>query len=148
MDIAKVKQLREETGVSVALCTKALKETNNDIAKAKLLLIKWGSDIADKKSGKEAHEGIVASYIHHNKRWGATLVLNCETDFVAKNEDFQKLGYELAMQVASMNPKNTEALLKQAYIRDSGKMVGDLIKEYIAKLGENIKVGEFTRLAI
>ena len=116
--------------------------------KARTLLKEGGVELASKKLSREAHEGIVISYMHHNKRMGSMLILNCETDFVARNEEFQKLGYEIAMQVASMQPKTTDELLAQSYIRDSSKTIDQLIKELISKLGENIKVGEFVRLAL
>lgn len=148
MDIQKVKELRQQTGVSVALVTKALKESKNNTEQARELLKKWGADMADKKSGKEAHEGVVMAYVHHNKRMGALVKLQCETDFVAKNEDFQKLAYEIAMQIASMQPKTIDELMKQAYIRDAGKTIETLIKEHITKIGENIKVTELVRFAI
>ena len=143
-----VKKLRLETGISIALCSKALKESKENIEKAKELLAKWGTEIADKKSDRGTEQGIIASYVHHNRRFGATVTLLCETDFVAKNAEFIKLGNEIAMQIASMQPKTSEELLAQAYIRDSAKTVGQLLKEFITKLGENIKVGEFVRLSL
>lgn len=148
VDLKKLKSLREETGVSIALCNKALTESKGDIEKAKKLLSKWGVEIAGKKAGKETGQGIVVSYIHHNSRMGAMIVLKCETDFVARNDEFKKLGYEIAMQVASMSPKTTEELLAQDYIRDNSKKISDLVKGMIAKLGENIQIGEFVRLTI
>lgn len=147
-DIIKIKALREETGVSIALCQKALKEAKNDLGKARELLQKMGLDLADKKKNKETQEGVISSYVHHNKRVGAMLVLKCETDFVAKNADFQKLAYEISMQVASMQPKDIATLLKQDYIRDNSKTIEILIKESISKLGENIQVSEFTRFSL
>jgi len=107
-----------------------------------------GLALAEKKLGKTASEGIVASYIHHNKKIGVLLTLNCETDFVGKNHDFQALAQEIAMQIAAMNPKNVQELLKQDYIRDNGRTISDLIKENIAKLGENIEIKEFIRYTI
>lgn len=147
-NIAKIKQLREQSGASIALCNKAIIEAKGDIKKAQQLLTKWGAELAVKKQDKSTNEGIVASYIHHNQRWGAMVVLQCETDFVARNADFAKLGREIAMQIASQQPKTTEELLKQAYIRDPEKSIQKLLEEYIAKLGENIKIGEFVRLEI
>ncbi len=147
-NLTKIKTLREQTGASIALCNKALKESKGDLNKAKELLSKWGAEIAVKKQDKSTNEGIVASYIHHNQRWGAMVVLQCETDFVARNEEFKKLGREIAMQIASQQPKTTEELLKQAYIRDAEKTIQKLVEEHIAKLGENIKIGEFVRLEI
>lgn len=147
-DVSLVKKLREETGVSIALCNKAIKESNGDVKKAKELLQKWGAEIADKKSDRATEQGIIISYVHHNKRFGAMVTVQCETDFVAKNEEFIKLGNEIAMQIASMQPKTTEELMKQTYIRDPAKTIEDLVKEMISKLGENIKIGEFVRLSL
>ncbi|MCR4329224.1 MAG: translation elongation factor Ts [Candidatus Roizmanbacteria bacterium] len=143
-----IKKLRVETGASVALCNKALLESKNDLKRAHELLKTWGVERAQKKQGTEAADGVIESYIHHNKRMGALLTLHCQTDFVAKNEEFRKLAREIAMQIASMAPKTSEELLKQAYIRDSKKTIESLIQEQIAKLGENIKIGEFVRFEI
>lgn len=147
-NIELVKKLREETGVSVAMVNKALTETKFDYDKAKKLLSEWGVSIAQKKSENEASEGVVQSYVHHNKRMGAMVVLHCQTDFVAKNEDFQRLAYEIAMQIASMAPKTVDELVAQPYIKDSTKTIGELIKDHVVKLGENVKVGEFVRFAV
>jgi len=102
--IDQIKELRQETGVSLALCRKALKEADSDIDKAKELLRKWGQDLAGRKSGRATREGIIESYIHANKKIGVLVDLRCETDFVARNEDFQKLAHELALHIAAMKP--------------------------------------------
>lgn len=147
-DIENLKKLRQETGVSFSLCKKALEESGNDINAAKKLLQKWGAEkIVDKKI-RSATQGAIFSYIHHNKKIAALVELVCETDFVATNSEFQKLGEELAMQVASMNPLNMEQFLDQDYIRDPGKKITDLIKEAVLKFGENIKIGRFIRWQI
>ena len=147
-NLKKVKELRESTGVSIALCNKALKEAKDDVAKATKLLSKWGIELADKKGGRDTNSGTIASYVHHNGRVAATVSLLCETDFVAKNEKFKTLAYEIAMQIASMRPKTSKELLEQSYIRDSSITVGTLIKQNIALLGENIRIGEFVRLEL
>lgn len=147
-DIKKVKQLRDETGASIALCNKALNEAKDDLKEAAKLLTKWGIELADKKKTRSTGSGVIQSYIHHNFKMGAMVSLNCETDFVAKNEKFQKLAYEIAMQIASMKPKSTSELLKQEYIRDNSITIETLIKQHIALLGENIQLGEFVRLDI
>jgi len=147
-DIKKVKQLREETGASIALCNKALNESNDSLKLAQELLAKWGIELADKKLSRTTTSGVIQSYIHHNFRMGAMVSLNCETDFVAKNEKFRKLAYEIAMQIASMKPKSTSELLKQEYIRDASITIETLIKQHIALLGENIQVKEFVRLEL
>lgn len=137
--IEDIKKLRSETGAGVADCRQALEETG-DFAKAREWLRKKGMEKAAKKAEREVKAGMVFSYVHHTGRLGSMVALACETDFVAKTEDFQKLGRELALQVASMQPESVEVLLEQEYIRDPGKKIGELVKEVIGKLGENIQV--------
>ncbi len=143
-----LKKLRQLTGISFSLCKKALEQSNNDPDKAKKLLEKWGAEISTGKTGRTTNQGSIFNYLHHNKKIGTLLELLCETDFVAKNSDFQMLGQELVMQIASMNPKNVKELLSQTYVKDSSKTVDNLIKEYILKIGENIKIGKFVRYEI
>lgn len=147
MNIKLVKQLREETGVSVADIKRALEESKNVPKKAKELLREWGIAKAGKKGDRATEEGIVASYIHSNGKIGALVSLACETDFVARTDDFKNLSKELAMQVAAMNPKNADELMSQPYIRDPKVTIGDMVKEMIAKLGENIQIKSFARQA-
>ena len=142
--IDQIKQLREETGVSVIECKKALTETKGDLEKAKEILKKWGSRLAGEKIKREVKEGIVESYIHPGKKIGAMIELNCESDFVARSEDFQKLAHELCLQIAAMDPKKN-SLMRQPWIRDETKTIQDLVQEYIAKLGENIIIKRFVR---
>ena len=146
--IEKVKKLRNKTGVSIALCNKALTQSDGDLKKAEKILAQWGNEIAKTKANRLTKEGAIAAYVHHNNKVAAMVLLQCETDFVAKNKEFQKLAYEIAMQVAAMKPKSIKELLKQEYIRDSKKSVGSLIKESVTKLGENIIISEFTRLSV
>lgn len=147
-DIKKLKQLREETGISFSLCKKALEESKNNIEAAKKLLNKWGIAKAKDKSSRKTETGIIFSYVHHNKKVASLIQLACETDFVSGNKDFQKLGQELAMQVASVMAETNEELLDQEYIRDPSKKINDLIKEAILKFGENIKVVKFIKWSI
>lgn len=100
-----VKQLRDETGVSIMQCKKALEEAKGDREKALMALRKKSSEIAAKKSDRALGSGVVAAYVHANGSVGAMVELACETDFVAKNEDFKKLAYEIAMHIAAMNPE-------------------------------------------
>ncbi|MEO6578446.1 MAG: translation elongation factor Ts [Candidatus Limnocylindria bacterium] len=100
-----VKRLREQTGAGIMDCKRALTESDGDVEQAVLFLREKGLSTAAKKAGREAREGIVTSYIHHGSRLGVLLELNCETDFVARTEDFQQLARELAMQVAGMAPQ-------------------------------------------
>lgn len=103
VSIDQIKELRERTGISIGQCKKALEDAGGDLEKAVVLLSKKGGDIAAKKSGRELKSGVVDAYIHGGKV-GAMVELFCETDFVAKNEDFKKLAYDIAMQVAATNP--------------------------------------------
>ena len=146
--VEQVKKLREETGAGVMACKRALDESKGDMKKAKEIIAKKGLAKAEEKAGRETKQGWVASYTHSTGRVGVVVSLLCETDFVARGEDFQSLAKELCLQVAAMNPKNEKELLDQEYIRDPAKKIRDLIKESIAKLGENIKVGSFNRTEI
>jgi elongation factor Ts len=148
IDIKLIKQLREETQVSIADCTKALEEAKGDFEKAIQILKKRGIERAEKKATRETAQGIIESYIHQSGKVGVLLEILCETDFVARTEDFKRLAHEVAMQIAAMDPKNVEALLKQEYIRDGSVTIENLIKQTIGKLGENIVVKQFTRFEI
>lgn len=148
MDINTIKTLREETGAGVMDAKKALEEANDDLNKAKEILKAKGVERAEKKGEREIKAGRVFSYIHSTGTVGALIKLGCETDFVAKNEEFSKLGAEIAMQTAAMNPANIEELLDQDYIRDSSKKIKTLITDAIAKTGENITLAEIIRFAI
>lgn len=147
VDVNLIKQLREETGAGIADCRSALEEAGGDMAKAKEVLKKKGLDKAGSKSDREVSAGVIESY-SHGGRVGVLVELLCETDFVAKTEDFKNLAHELVLQVAAMNPGSEEELLDQEYVRDPSQKVGDLVKSAIAKLGENIKVGKFSRIAL
>lgn len=104
VSIDRLKQLRQETGVSVTECQKALEQSNGDFEKAKEILRKWGRELAGKKSSREAGQGIVDSYIHPNKKVGVLLELRTESDFVARSEEFSKLAHELCLQIAASKP--------------------------------------------
>src|SRR3989344_4953530 len=147
-DITLLKKLREETAASIADCRRALDESNNDYKKALEWIKKHGVEKAAKKEGRETGQGIVSSYIHGAGRVGVLIELACETDFVAKTADFQNLARELSMQVAAMNPKDVESLLKQEYIRDPKMTISDVVKQVIATLGENIQINRFQRFEI
>ncbi len=145
MNIADVKKLREITQAGISDVKRALEESKGDMKRAQELLREWGVAKAAKKGDRETTVGIVESYIHGGGKVGALVSLGCETDFVARTEEFKKLAHEIAMQVASMDPKTTEDLLKQSYIRDAKVTIEDLVKQTIAKVGENIKVVAFSR---
>lgn len=148
VDLDKLKKLREESGVSFSLCKKALEETGNEIEKAKKLLSKWGIEKAEKKVDRETGEGAIFSYIHHNKKIGVMVEILCETDFVARNSDFEKLGKDIAGQIAFVDPKSVEELLKSEYIREPGKTIDALLKEHILKIGEKLTINRFTRYQV
>lgn len=143
-----VKKLREETSAPINEIKKALEETNGDEKEAKEILKKSGFARAAKKAERETKAGVVETYIHSTKNSGATVVMVTETDFVARTDEFKNLVREVAMQVTAMNPKDEKELLEQPYIRDPQKTIGDLVKEHVAKFGENIKIKEFKRFEV
>lgn len=147
ISVDQIKKLREETGAGIADCREALAEADGDMAKAKEILKAKGIEKASSKSDREVKAGLVETY-SHNGKIGVVVELLCETDFVAKTEDFKTLAHEVAMQIASMNPENLEELLKQEYIRDNAQTIDDLVKATISKLGENIQIGKFSRIAL
>jgi len=188
-----IRKLRNKTGAGVMDCKQALLEAGGDIQKAQDILREKGSVIAIKRSARETQEGLVSSYVHSGSKLGVLLEVNCETDFVAKTNEFSQLVKELAMQIAAMDPlwikpedvpkevieKEKEiykkqaqesgkpekviekiaqgklekyftqvCLLEQLYIKDPKLKVKDLITESVTKLGENIRVGRFTRFKV
>ena len=148
VDVKQIKKLREETGVSIADCRVALEESNGVYEKALVWLKKRGIEKAEKKQDRETMQGLIESYVHQNGKVGVLVKILCETDFVARTEDFKHLAHEVAMQIAAMNPKDVDTLLKQEYIRDGSVTIENLVKQTIAKLGENIVIKEFKRLEI
>ena len=159
-----IKELREASGAGVMDCKRALEASDGDVQKAKKYLAEQGLASAAKKAHRETAQGTVESYIHAGGRIGALVEVNCETDFVARTEEFQSLAREIAMQIAAMNPLvvseqdelpsiadlrgDEVVLLKQAYIRDGSKTIQDLINETIGKTGENIQVKQFRRVEL
>lgn len=146
--IEDIKKLREETAAGVSDCREALEQTNGDMKAAKEILRKKGMEKAAKKAEREVKAGVVFAYVHHTGRLGVLVSLACETDFVAKTEDFLKLGKELALHVAACRPENPEELLKQEYVRDPSRTIEELVKETIGKLGENIQVVDFKIMTV
>jgi len=138
IDIELIKKLREETGVAIIRIREVLEEVNGDHKKALAILKKEGIEKASKREGRETSEGKVFVYSHHTGKVVGIVELFCETDFVAKNDLFEALGKDIAMQVASMGDEKLE---KQDFIKDPSKKISDLIKELIAKTGENIRLG-------
>ena len=147
MNLDLIKKLREQTGAGISDCKEALKESGEDLEKAKEVLKKRGFEKGSKKGDREVKTGLVDVYSHSGKV-GVLVELLCETDFVARTDDFKNLAHELSLQIASMNPSSVEELLAQEYIRDNSLTVDQLIKSVIGKLGENIQVGRFERIAL
>jgi elongation factor Ts len=158
-----VKELRNRTNAGVLECNKALSEAGGDMDKAVEFLKQRGIAIAEKKKDMAAGEGVIRAYIHHTKRIGALVELNCETDFAAHTDVFEELAHDLAMQVAATSPlfvsgeemppeaqtdPEIACLLSQPFIKDSTKTVQDVIAEAIAKVGENIRVRRFVRFEL
>jgi len=148
IDPRDIQRLREETKAGVMDCKRALEDASGDYGKAKDLLKERGLASMAKKSGREAREGVVASYIHAGGKVGALVEVASETDFVARNPEFQKLAQEIAMQVAAMKPADVDELLAQAYIRDASKSVKDLITAVAVSTGENVSIRRFQRFAL
>ena len=155
-----IKKLRNKSGAGIMDCCNALKESEGDSTKALEHLKEKGFRKATKKADRTTTEGLIESYIHTGGRVGALIELNCETDFVARTDEFKRLAREIALQVAAMCPHyiekeelpadseedpETTCLMEQAYIRDPDKKVRDLITETIAKVGENIRLKQFAR---
>ena len=144
-------------------CKRALQEADGDLERAQEILREKGVVSASKKASRDTNEGLVDSYIHSGGRVGAIVEINCETDFVAKTNDFKTLAHDVAMQIAAMSPLYVDTsdipegediepqeacLLQQPFIRDPTMTVQDRINEEIAKLGENVRVRRFTRFSL
>lgn len=159
----RIKELREQSGAGIMDCRNALLEAGGDIEKAFQCLREKGFALAEKKAKRAARQGIIAAYIHAGGRIGAMVEVNCETDFVARTDEFKELAHNLAMQVTALCPqyisseeipKGTDiepeeaCLLLQPYIKAPNMTIQDIITEMIAKVGENIKVKRFARFEI
>jgi elongation factor Ts len=147
-DFDLIRSLREETGAPVIRVKKVLEEVKGDVKKAKAILTKEGFEKAAKREGRETSQGMIETYVHHSGKVASVIELFCETDFVARNEIFKNLAHDLALQLASNKTEKAEDLLKQEFIKDPGKKVGDLVKEAIAKTGENIRLGRIYRIEL
>lgn len=144
---ADIKTLREETGAGMMDCKKALEESNGDMDKAREWVKQRGLAKAEKKADRETKEGYIASYVHTNNKVAALVEILCETDFVARNPEFQEMAKSVAMQVASMNPENVEELLAQDFIKGEGT-IEELVKSLSGKIGEKFVVNRFVRYAV
>jgi elongation factor Ts len=163
ISMEKIKELRERTGAGVMDCKRALEQADGDIERAEKVLADQGMAAAAKKAHRVTAQGIVDSYIHAGGRIGVIVEVNCETDFVARTDDFKNLAHNLAMQIAAQNPSvvsqedlpagfeglpTEHVLLLQPYIKDPSKSIRDLVNEAIGKTGENIQVRRFSRFEI
>jgi elongation factor Ts len=161
---AAVKELREQTGAGIMDCKRALQETQGDLKKATEILRQQGLARAEKKAERVAGQGVVESYIHGGGRIGVLVEVNCETDFVARTEEFRALVHDIAMQIAAQNPRfvseeevpadavfednEQPVLLKQPFIKNPSLTIGQMITDAVAKIGENIKVRRFARFEL
>lgn len=142
-----VKELRERTGAGMMDCKKALNETDGDMEKAIDFLREKGLAATAKKAGRIAAEGLVASYIDADAKVGALAEVNCETDFVARNEDFKKFAQDVAKQAASTTAPDVDAFLTEPWLGDSSKTVKDMLTEMVAVIGENMTIRRFEKFA-
>jgi elongation factor Ts len=159
-----IRELRDKTGAGIMDCRRALEQAGGDQSKAIQILQQQGLERAEKKAGRVARQGVVEAYIHAGGRIGALVELNCETDFVARDDGFRQLAREIAMQIAATAPeyvapedapaelsddeKKQKVLLLQGYIRNDRQSIRDLITERTARYGENVRVGRFTRFEL
>lgn len=146
--VKKLKQLRDETGVGMMDCRKALEEAGGDLEQAKEIVRQKGIARAEQKSGRETSEGYIASYVHTNNRVAGLVEILCETDFVARNEEFQQMAKDVAMQVVSMNPADVDELMEQDFIKDPSVNVEERVKVTSGKIGENFVVNRFVRYEV
>ena len=142
-----IKELRDKTGISVMQCKKALEEAGGDIEKAVIVLAQKSKDIAAKKGDRTLGAGTVSSYIHATGNVGTMVELLCETDFVAKNEEFKSLARDIAMHIAAMNSEES-GLLEESFIKNPEMTITNLITSAIQKFGEKIEIGRFVRYSV
>lgn len=188
-----VKELRDKSGAGFMDCKKALVEAGGDMAAAEIALRKRGIAIAEKKSGRAANEGVIGSYIHAGSRLGVLVEVNCESDFVARTDDFRQLVKDIAMQIAAADPQYITreqvpdevvekerqiqraraleegkpafvidrivdgrmgkffeeiVLVDQPFVKEPSKTVGELLRDSIARLGENMAIRRFQRFKV
>ena len=140
-----VKKLREMTGCGIGDCQKALTEAAGDFDVARKKLQERGAEMLEKKSERMTNQGIIETYTHGAGKIGVMLEIRCETDFVARNEEFKVLAHDIALHIIALNPQSVEGLLSQEYVKDSSLTIKNLIDKAVAKFGENIKIEKFVR---
>ena len=174
MSATQVRELRDRTGAGIMDCKRALDEAGGDLDKAVHLLREQGLASAERKSGRKAAEGLVVAYIHGNNRFGSLVELNCETDFVARTDDFTKLANDIALHIVGMAPRyvseddisdeeraagieefgsenaflDATVVTRQAFVRDGSVTIGEMIREAIGRIGENIVLRRFVRFEL
>lgn len=147
ISIEQIRKLRELTGVGITDAKAALVDASGDFDKALAAMRAKGIAAATKRAERETRTGLIGVY-SHDDRIGVVVEVNCETDFVAKTDEFKNLVRDICLQIASMNPENEKELLAQPFVKNPEITVGDYVKEHIAKLGENIVVRRFSRLEL
>ena len=145
---SQVKALRQQTGAGMLEAKSALSEAGGDVEKATEILRKKGALKAGKKSQRETRQGLIEAYVHGEGRIGVLVEVNCETDFVARNQDFKNLVHDLALHVAASDPVSVPELLEQPFVKDPNIIIKDLIAQKISIIGENIQVRRFTRYVL
>jgi elongation factor Ts len=163
VSVEQIRALRDQTGAGIMECKLALEGSSGDLEKAVESLRAKGLADTAKRVGRATNEGVVASYVHTGGRVGAIVELGCETDFVARTEEFGQLAHDIAMQVAAMAPLYLDkediedgderppaqvTLLNQPFIKNNSSSVGEMVRELAAKVGENVRVVRFNRLAV
>ncbi len=148
INIDLIKKLRDETGAGIVEAKKFLEDNGGDYDKAKEALMKTAMGKAAKKMDRTAGDGLIASYIHLGGKMGTLAHVGCETDFVAKTEDFKKFASEIAMQVCVGDYQTVEELLNDEYLRDPAKKVSDLLNELVAKVGEKVEIKKFIKYTV
>lgn len=143
-----IKKLRDITDASMLACKSALEKAEGNLDRAVTFLKEEGAKIAEKKSERVTGIGIVEAYVHGNQKVGVLVELRSETDFVARNPQFRELAHDIAMHIAATDPDSPETLLQQPFIKDESRTVGELVTEAIARFGENITIGRFSRFQI
>ncbi len=149
MDISAldIQKLRDACGAGIMDCKRALEDSKGDFDRALEIIKARGFAKVEKRAGRETGAGLIYSFVH-GERIGVLLDLRAETDFVVRSDPFRDLAKELAMQIAASAPANVDELLRQPYIRDEKRAVESLVQDAIAKVGENIKVNNFSRLEL
>lgn len=166
--LEKIKQLRAATGLGLQDCRKALEESGGDIERAVEILKQKGIEVMKKKVNREASEGVIEAYVHFSHKVGALVEVNCETDFVARNEEFKQFAKDLAMHITALAPEyiseeditkkemsveekemlKNQCLLNQAFVKDSSVTIRDYLNSLAAKFGEKIVIKRFSRFSL